>query len=217
MLKNNNKLFIFLAILTLSSSCSTKKDKLPILGSREAITKTINGEQVIDSVYHTIEPFRFINQDSMVVTNDTFKGKIYVADFFFTSCPTICPIMKRNMLTVYKQFKGNPEVGILSHSIDPRHDSVSVLKKYAHKLGVDDTQWDFVTGTKDSLYEIAEHSYMVSAIEDKNQPGGIVHSGAFLLVDKDRHIRGVYDGTNEDAVKQMIDDMNKLLAEYKKQ
>src|SRR2546428_6619945 len=135
MLKNNKPLFILLAVLALSSSCSTNNDKLPILGSRQAVTKTVNGKQELDSVYHTIEPFRFINQDSVVVTNATFKGKIYVADFFFTSCPTICPIMKRNMLKVYEQFKGNPEVAIIWHSIDPRHDSVFVLKKYAHKLG----------------------------------------------------------------------------------
>lgn len=120
------------------------------------------------------------------------------------------------MLVVYDKFKGNPEVGILSHSIDPRHDSVSVLKKFAHKIGVEGNQWNFITGNRDTIYSIAESSYLTTAKEDNTQPGGIVHSGAFILVDKDRHIRGVYDGTNTEAVEQMMKDMDKLLLEYKK-
>ncbi|AFD06957.1 SCO family protein [Solitalea canadensis] len=194
----------------------TDDSKLPILGRREPVTKMVDGKEVIDTLYQTIQPFRFVNQDSQWVSNETFKDKIYVADFFFTSCPTICPIMKKNMLVVYDKFKGNPEVGILSHSIDPRHDSVSVLKKFAHKIGVEGNQWNFITGNRDTIYSIAESSYLTTAKEDNTQPGGIVHSGAFILVDKDRHIRGVYDGTNTEAVEQMMKDMDKLLLEYKK-
>ena len=109
-------------------SCESSSRKLPILGEREFI----NG----DSAYHTIPDFSFVNQDNQTITNKNYEGKIYVADFFFTTCPTICPIMKKQMLRVYEKFKENPKVGILSHSIDPRHDSVQVLKEYAARLGV---------------------------------------------------------------------------------
>ncbi|MCO4291321.1 SCO family protein [Solitalea sp. MAHUQ-68] len=213
---NNLFLLTFFALLSTTIACNTSNEKLPILGRREAVKKVVNGKEVIDTVYQSIQSFRFVNQDSQWVSNDTFKDKIYVADFFFTSCPTICPIMKKNMLVVYNKLKGNPHFGIISHSIDPRHDSVSVLKKFAHKLGVDDTQWNFVTGNRDSIYALAENSYLTVAKEDQNAPGGIVHQGAFILIDKNRHIRGVYNGTNTDEVEKMILDIENLLNEDEK-
>ncbi|POY35988.1 SCO family protein [Solitalea longa] len=214
---NNLLALASLAILLFTIACNnTSSEQLPILGRREPVSKIVNGKEVVDTVYQTIQSFRFVNQDSQWVSNDTFKDKIYVADFFFTSCPTICPIMKKNMLVVYNKFKGNPHFGIISHSIDPRHDSVTVLKKFAHKIGVDDTQWNFVTGNRDTIYALAEHSYLTTAKEDNAAPGGIVHQGAFILIDKNRHIRGVYDGTNPEAVDKMMIDIDNLLNEGQK-
>ncbi len=191
------------ALSCVLGACQPKK--LPILGERQFI----NG----DSVYHTIPDFKFIDQDSTVVTNQTYKNKIYVADFFFTTCPTICPIMKTQLLRVYEKFKDNPEVGILSHTIDPRHDSVAVLKAYAKRLGVDGKFWHFVTGERDKIYEMGQKEYYVTAGEDSTAAGGIIHSGAFILVDKNRRVRGMYDGTKEKDVSRLIKDMGTLLKE----
>ncbi|WP_435355545.1 SCO family protein [Emticicia sp. SJ17W-69] len=186
-------------------SCDNTSRKLPILGEREFV----NG----DSVYHTIPDFTFTNQNGVEVSNKTFEGKIYVSDFFFTTCPTICPVMKKQMLRVYEKYKENPQVGILSHTIDPRHDSVQVLKEYAARLGVKKPMWQFVTGEKDKIYEIGEKSYYVTAGEDSTAAGGIIHSGAFILVDKKRRVRGLYDGTKEEDVTKLIKDMEVLLNE----
>lgn len=197
---------ILFCITTISIiSCESSSRKLPILGEREFI----NG----DSVYHTIPDFSFTNQDNQTITHKNYEGKIYVADFFFTTCPTICPIMKKQMLRVYEKFKENPKVGILSHSIDPRHDSVQVLKEYAARLGVKSKMWNFVTGEKAKIYEIGEKSYYVTAGEDSTAAGGIIHSGAFILVDTKRRVRGVYDGTKETDVTKLLKDMDVLLNE----
>lgn len=197
---------ILFCITTISIiSCENSSRKLPILGEREFI----NG----DSVYHTIPDFSFTNQDNQTITHKSYEGKIYVADFFFTTCPTICPIMKKQMLRVYEKFKENPKVGILSHSIDPRHDSVQVLKEYAARLGVKSKMWNFVTGEKAKIYEIGEKSYYVTAGEDSTAAGGIIHSGAFILVDTKRRVRGVYDGTKETDVTKLLKDMDVLLNE----
>ena len=157
--------FLFISLITLAG-CIQHQDegKLPILGPREAEHKTVDGKDLIDTLYHTIDNFQFVNQDSAIVNNETFKGKYYVADFFFTSCPTICPIMSANMLTLYDDFKGEPNLNFLSHTIDTRHDSVKVLKRYSTKLGVSSDRWHFVTGPKDDIYGIAK-SYLVSAKE----------------------------------------------------
>jgi protein SCO1/2 len=175
---------------------------------------TFEGKIQADTIYHTIPDFSFTNQNGEVITQDTFKDKIYVADFFFTTCPTICPIMKTQMLRVYEKFKDNPEVMILSHTIDPKHDSVAVLYEFADRLGVTGNMWQFVTGDQDEIYDIGQNSYMVTAREDPGEPGGYLHSGALLLVDKERRIRGIYDGTLEEKVDILMKDIDKLLKEY---
>ncbi|GAB3698066.1 SCO family protein [Spirosoma flavus] len=213
--KKSNGTTLLLILTTLLLRCTSSDDKLPILGEREAVTKTVDGKTVIDSVYHSIPDFKFVSQYGDTVTAKTVTGKIYVADFFFTTCPTICPKMKVQLKRVYEKFKGNPNVMLLSHTIDPAHDSVSVLNQFAKDLGVTDHQWLFVTGDREKIYDIGQGSYMVTAQEDSSAPGGVVHSGAFILVDKERHIRGIYDGTTEAGVDKLINDMNRLLAEYK--
>ncbi|MFN5170463.1 MAG: SCO family protein [Cyclobacteriaceae bacterium] len=186
-------------------ACKTKELPLPVFGER----KVING----DTIFHRIAPFTFVDQDSARVTNETFQGKIYVADFFFTSCRTICPIMKSQMLRVYEATREMPDVLILSHTIDPEYDTVALLRDFATRLGVQSQRWHFVTGVKDSIYKIAQTSYFATALEDKTEPDGFIHSGAFLLIDRQGRIRGKYDGTKEDEVNRLIIDIKKLRRE----
>jgi protein SCO1/2 len=187
------------------SSCQQQKP-LPIFGQREVI----HG----DTIYHTIAPFQFVDQDSALITNETFRNKIYVADFFFTTCRTICPIMKTQMLRVYEATKGDDDVLILSHTIDPEYDTVALLHDFADRLGVESRKWHFVTGVKDSIYKIAQTSYFATAMEDKSEPDGFIHSGAFLLIDKQQRIRGKYDGTKEEEVNRLIVDLARLKQSY---
>ncbi|MBX2901813.1 MAG: SCO family protein [Cyclobacteriaceae bacterium] len=190
-------------MLVLLAACG--KEKLPIFGQREVVGT--------DTVYHTIAPFQFTDQDGAPVTNATFKDQIYVADFFFTSCRTICPIMKTQMLRVYQATAEMPDVKILSHTIDPEYDTVALLHDFAERLGVTSNRWHFVTGEKDSIYKIAQTSYFATAMEDKSEPDGFIHSGAFLLIDKKQRIRGKYDGTKEPDVNRLIADIKKLRRE----
>jgi protein SCO1/2 len=198
------------------SGCSHKDNqgKLPILGRKEIVPNMDSEVLTYDTTYHHIAEFSFVNQDSMIITNDAFQNKIYVADFFFTTCPTICPIMKAQMLRVYEAFKENDHVFILSHTIDPNYDTVALLHEFADRLGVNSNKWHFVTGKQEEIFDIGQTSYMVSALEDQNEPGGYIHSGAFILVDKERRIRGMYDGTKEDQVNRLIKDIPRLLDEY---
>ena len=189
----------------LALSCEMKQSPLPIFGEREVV----NG----DTLYHRIAPFRFVDQDSAVITNETFRGKIYVTDFFFTSCRTICPIMKTQLVRVHETFLEDDEVLILSHTIDPEYDSVALLHDYAGRLGARSAKWHFVTGVKDSIYKIAQTSYFATALEDDSEPDGFIHSGAFLLIDKGGRIRGKYDGTVPAEVDRLISDIDRLKRE----
>jgi protein SCO1/2 len=197
------------ALMLLAASalvrCGGNESALPILGAREVV----NG----DTVFHTIAPFQFVDQDSRVVTNADFTGKIYVADFFFTSCRTICPIMKTQMLRVYEATADMPDVLLLSHTIDPEWDTVQLLHDFAARLGVESRRWHFVTGVKDSIYKIAQTSYYATAMEDRTEPDGFIHSGAFLLIDRKGRIRGKYDGTKEEEVNRLIGDIKRLRRE----
>lgn len=206
--------FIAITIFALFFSCVSDDDRLPILGRKEIKNVEFDGGIDADTIYHTIRDFSFTNQDGATVTHDTFNDKIYIADFFFTTCPTICPIMKTQMLRVYEKYKENPDVLILSHSIDPKHDSVEVLSDFADRLGVSSDMWHFVTGSQEDIFDIGQNSYMITAVEDPNEAGGLLHSGAFLIVDKQRRIRGIYDGTKAEKVDQLLNDIDVLLKEY---
>jgi protein SCO1/2 len=191
-----------------------KKAEFPILGRKQYVEKIVDGKTVTDTVDHTIPDYKLVNQDSNWVTPETFEGQVYVADFFFTSCPTICPTMKKQMLRVYEAYKENNDVAIISHTIDPEFDTVALLKDFAEKLDVKAPKWHFVTGEKEAIYELGQKGYMVTAMEDENEEGGYLHSGAFVLVDKERKIRGVYDGTRPEEVDKLITDIELLLATY---
>ena len=205
------KKLLFLPLIALAISCGAPSEKtseiaeLPILGERY-----VDDNQ--DTVYHSIADFAFVNQVGDTIRKEDMAGKIYVADFFFTTCPTICPVMKKEMLRVYEQFKGDPNFRILSHSIDPSHDTQVVLKDYAEKLGVPDAAtWNFLTGDQEKIFEIGQTSYMTTTMADDMEPGGFLHSGAFLLVDQQGRIRGVYDGTKTEQVDRLLADIPKLL------
>ncbi len=208
-MKANNVLIGFIAfVLAIASiqSCTTEVKPLPILGKKEV---SADG----DTIYHTIPKFSFVDQDSNYITNRTYKDKVYVSDFFFTACPTICPQMAAQLLRIYNHYEGNDMVKILSHSIDPVRDSVPRLKDYANKLGVSSDKWSFVTGIRTEIYDIAE-SYFSIAMEDEDAPGGFNHSGRFILVDWDGRIRSFCDGTDKDDVNRLMKDIDNLLAEY---
>lgn len=196
------------------TACTSQVEKLPVMGRSQLVEREVDGKTVMDTIPHTIADFQFLNQDSTLVSNETLEGKIYVADFFFTSCPSICPIMKSQLIRIYKEFETENDLRLVSYSIDPKFDTVAVLSEYAERLGVSSDRWHFLTGDQDDIYKLGESSYMVTAAEDESAPGGFLHSGAFLLVDKQRRVRGVYDGTVEEEVDTLMDDIRTLLGEY---
>ena len=204
--------FFFLAsiLFTIMVGCqSDQKTRLPSLGIPE-IQK--NG----DTLFHTIPEFKFVDQDSNMVTKSTFEDKIYVADFFFTSCPSTCPVMTKQMKRIYDRFEDENRLMFISHSIDTRHDTVPVLKAYADRLNIDDDKWRFVTGDKSEIYAIA-NDYFNVAYEDEDAPGGYDHSGKLILVDTKGHIRSFCDGTDPESVDEFMEDIEQLLDEIKHQ
>lgn len=197
---------IFTSIATWMACTGTSDDKpLPILGERDI-------SPAGDTIYRQVPDFQFVDQDSQVVTNATFANKIYVVDFFFIHCPTICPKVKANGLRIYQQFKDDERLGMLSHSIDVKNDTVAALKRHAEKLGIDSKKWHLVTGDHDAIYGIADDYFSV-AKEDPNTPGGFDHSGRLILVDKNRHVRSFCDGTDAEDVDRFMKDISKLLTE----
>ncbi|RZK41224.1 MAG: SCO family protein [Pedobacter sp.] len=213
MMRTKNRLFAILSLLTiLFSSCSDEETKLPMLVER-VDTRMVEGKPVMDTVYKTIPEFSFYNQDSVLINNSRFDGKIYVADFFFTSCPTICPIMHRNMMKIFQKYKDHPDVMLLSHTIDYKYDKPSKLKAYKKKLGADGEQWQYVWGTREDIYATAQKNYLVTVAEDETAAGGYVHQGYLVLVDKNRRVRNAYDGTVDEQVEKLMKDMDILLKE----
>ena len=209
-MRQRSKCMVFVSVLLLLSCADP--ERLPFL-QMETSERVVGGKKVIDTTFRTIPDFKLYNQDSILVTQKDFEGKIYVADFFFTSCPTICPVMHRNLLKVYNKYRGNGKFKIASHTIDIKYDIPSRLKVYSDKLGVKGNQWEYLWGTRDEIYALAERNYIVAAQEDKRAPGGFVHQGYLILVDKDRRIRGAYDGTLDSEVVKLIKDVDLLLAE----
>ncbi len=205
--------FVFFVAILLCSilSCEEPPKKvalstgpLPILGEKEEIDGVMN--------YHSVAPFKFVNQYGDTITEKTFADKAYVVDYFFTSCPTICPKVKEQELLIYDTFKDNNNLSLLSVSIDPKYDKVERLKWYADKLEVEKGNWHFVTGDKDFIYDIADDFFHI-AIEDQDVPGGFDHDGRLVLVDKNKHIRSFCNGLDEKDVERFIGDIKNLLSE----
>lgn len=141
-----------------------------------------------------VPPFALYNQDSMLITNDDFKGKVYVVEFFFTTCPTICPIMSRNLVELQEEFREFEDFGLASITINPEFDTPSVLKQYAEEYGVTDMDWHLLTGNRDTIYQLANAGFNIYAAEDSNVAGGFEHSGLFALVDREGYLRSRKDG-----------------------
>ena len=160
--------------------------------------------------YHSIADFKLINQNGDTVTQEQYAQKIYIADFFFTTCPTICPMMTANMVDIQKIIQDDDEVMLLSHSVTPEIDSVPQLKKYALEKGVIDAKWNLVTGDKKQIYELARKSYLAALDDGDGGPYDMIHTENFILVDKERRIRGFYDGTSSDEVAQLLEDLKVL-------
>ncbi|RIV73268.1 SCO family protein [Flagellimonas aequoris] len=165
--------------------------------------------------YHTIADFALVNQNGDTITQDNYKGKIYVADFFFTTCPTICPIMTKNMGEIQAAILDDPNIMLLSHSVTPVIDSVPQLKKYALEKGVVDSKWNLVTGDKKQIYELARKSYLAVKTDGDGGPYDMIHTENFILVDKEKRIRGFYDGTNREEINKLLGDIKILEASYK--
>jgi len=171
-------------------------------------------QKINDTTYHLIPDFEFTDQDNNKVNKQTLKDKIYVTEYFFTTCKSICPVMNDNLIGVYKQFNDRKEFLILSHTVDPENDSVEVLKQYADAHGVKDKQWLFVTGKKTELYELARKGYLLDAEEGNGGEEDFVHTQNFALIDKEAHIRGFYDGTDSLEIVRLKQDIKLLLKEY---
>lgn len=167
--------------------------------------------------------FELVNQNNKKITNDSYKGKVYVLEFFFTTCPSICPKMNQSMLLIEKKFFGNPNFGIASITIDPNHDTAKVLKDHAELLGVKSSNWNFLTGDREYIYSLANKGFNLYAAANSNVAGGFEHSGLFALIDKDGNIRCrrddfgnpilYYDGLDKKGVKDIQQDINVLLEE----
>jgi protein SCO1/2 len=184
----------------------------PSMVTSELVDSTIQFKRK----YHTIADFSLTNQNGETITQDTYKDKIYVADFFFTTCPTICIAMTDYMLQIQNEIINDDEVMLLSHSVTPEIDSVAQLKKYALEKGVIDRKWNLVTGDKKEIYELARKSYLAVLDDGDGGPFDMIHTENFMLIDKKRQIRGFYDGTNPEDIKLLLEDIKTLKAEYKK-
>jgi protein SCO1/2 len=187
---------------------------LPIYYPEDVRKIVVDGKEKTDTVYHTIPPFKFINQKGDTVTEKDFQDKIYVANFFFTTCPSICPRMMFQMERVNAVTQKTPGFVIISHTVNPAHDSVPVLAEYAKLIHADPKKWMLVTGTKKDIYDIAIDGYKLGVGEDARAPGGFLHSEMMVLVDVDKRIRGYYDGTDSSQVNKLMHDIKMLRAEY---
>jgi len=206
-------LSIFLIVL---SSCNIGNDRLPIFGERTPVKKVVNGKEIIDTIYQTVPPFRFIDQDSNIVTNETFKNKIYIADFVFISCRTICPKMNVQMKRLYDIYKDNPEVLFLSHTIDPERDTLARIREYMTLNKAVSSKWHMVRGEEEEVLKIANQGYFSIAFKDSlnKEPGQeYQHSGWMVLVDKLGRVRSMKDGTDQFQVDALVKDIGLLLKE----
>ena len=197
-------------ILALFYSALKPKKTLPIYNPSMVNPELVDSTIQYISKYHSIADFSFTNQNGKTITQKDYEGKIYVADFFFTTCGSICPKMTTNLVEVQKAFINNPKVMLLSHTVFPEIDSVSVLKKYAIKNGVIDSKWNLVTGDKKQIYAIARKSYLAVKLGKPEELYDMVHTENFVLVDSKRRVRGFYDGTKKEDIERLIEDINFL-------
>lgn len=186
------------------------KERLPVYQPNMVTNELVDSTVQEVRKYHTIADFELYNQNGDTITQEFYNDKIYVADFFFTTCTTICPIMTDHMLQIQEELKNDPEVLLLSHTVIPQADSVPQLKKYAVEKGVNDDKWNLVTGDKKQIYELARKSYLAAKSEGDAGPFDLIHTENFVLVDKKKRIRGFYDGTDPEAIQDLLHDIEVL-------
>lgn len=206
---------LFLVFILVScSAINEKKHVLPFIGNYDIEYKLIDGKEVSDTVYPTIPYFYFLNDDSVVVKSTEMEGKVWVVDFFFTTCPTICPTMTKNMQKLNAKTKDlHDELQFISISINPQHDTPSILKRYREHYKATASNWQFLTGKEAETHQLGIENFQIFAGRDEESEGGYAHSGAFTLVDKEGYVRGVYLGTDKKQVIQLEKDIRKLLKE----
>ncbi len=190
------------------------EEKLPVFQPDMVNAELVDSTVQYVRKYHQIADFKLINQNGDTITQDDYKDKIYVADFFFTTCLTICPIMTDHMVKIQEKIKNDDDVYLLSHTVFPVADSVPVLKKYAEEKGVIDEKWNLVTGDKKQIYDLARKSYLATKSKGDGGKYDMIHTENFVLVDKERRIRGFYDGTDPEAIENLMHDIEVLKKEY---
>ena len=207
---------IIISLITVFSfyNVLTPEKKLPIY--QPSMVKFQLVDSTIQHVkrFHKIDDFKLINQNNDTITNEIYDGKIYVADFFFTTCPGICPIMKENMIDIQKEFVNDDQVLLLSHTVTPEIDSVEILKDYSIDNGIIDSKWNLVTGDKKQIYNLARKSYLVAEDIESDIKYDMIHTENFVLVDPNRRIRGFYDGTSSESMERLIEDIYILKKEF---
>ena len=207
--------FIVFSVVAISSFnyVQTQEKKLPIYSPSMVSDELVEEEVRYVKKYHRISDFSLLNQNGNNVTQEDYKNKIYVADFFFTTCPDICPIMTGNMLYLQENLK-DTNVMLASFSVTPKIDTVEVLKEYSTLKGVDDSRWNLMTGNKKQIYDLARKSYLVAKAIPDGKNHGMIHTENFVLVDRDKRIRGYYDGTNIEDMDKLLDDIQILIKSY---
>ena len=207
--------FIVFSVVAISSFnyVQTQEKKLPIYSPSMVSDELVEEELRYVKKYHRISDFSLLNQNGNNVTQEDYKNKIYVADFFFTTCPDICPIMTGNMLYLQENLK-DTNVMLASFSVTPKIDTVEVLKEYSTLKGVDDARWNLMTGDKKQIYDLARKSYLVAKAIPDGKNHGMIHTENFVLVDRDKRIRGYYDGTNIEDMNKLLDDIQILIKSY---
>jgi protein SCO1/2 len=210
--------FLIFSIITITLFYNVLKPSktLPVYNPADVNPELVDSTIQYIAREHKIADFSFVNQNGKVITQKDYEGKIYVADFFFTTCGTICPIMTTNMIDIQNAFLNNPKVMLLSHTVTPEIDSVSVLKKYAIEKGVVDSKWNLVTGDKKEIYSMARKSYLAVKLGKPSELYDMVHTENFVLVDAQKRVRGFYDGTKKEDINMLIDDINWLCQNDKK-
>ena len=207
--------FIVFSVVAISSFnyVQTQEKKLPIYSPSMVSDELVEEELRYVKKYHRISDFSLLNQNGNNVTQEDYKNKIYVADFFFTTCPDICPIMTGNMLYLQENLK-DTNVMLASFSVTPKIDTVEVLKEYSTLKGIDDSRWNLMTGNKKQIYDLARKSYLVAKAIPDGKNHGMIHTENFVLVDRDKRIRGYYDGTNIEDMDKLLDDIQILIKSY---
>ncbi len=207
---------LFVIFVMIGYFLLTPTKKLPVYNPADVNPKLVDASVKHIRSNHKIGDFKLINQSGDTITQLDYANKIYVADFFFTRCQTICPIMTTNMTDLQEFFKNDTSVLLLSHSVTPIIDSISVLRAYADKKGVIDGKWNLVTGDKKHIYELARKSYFAVLDEGDGGAQDFIHTEQFILIDKKRQIRGFYDGTDKEEIQRIQEDIQILKKEYDK-